>query len=781
MSPKKEQFCLYSQSSLLLLLCPMMTCHSGVDVLRSVPLYTPATPEKSSKLSTEEAEAFAACTLLDVHTAVRASALLESSDTLLQRATRSLAQSPLLPQHLNLLPRAQGSEYWSVAEYLLDLQAAVPTSLSSLGRRINNLTVHFAVNRSDEKTVSEAVAHRELAAEWWDTEGFVERLHDIYETSAVKAEYTRRVSIFDISKPFPLQVWGDYHRQMCRQCDTFYSQAGSFRHAMEQNHANPCYFSDILCWLSGGWRLPLVDIPPPRRCPNHSSLLWSPSSIAPEARRMRERGVLVPGTPHIVNPAMAVVRDGDLADALRILRGMGRRCPFSSKHDIDKINDHIRAVLVSLPPDDPAHTLLKPIKIRFCIDSSKTLNPHLAHWPFSYASVSDAIALLKRGWWMARIDLEKFFNQILLHISDWKYLGVNLDELAKLIGELDHWRAQGIDVSEAIDLVSAYAQFGVASFPALANALMAATAAILRHAGIPNCFLTDDVFVCGATEEACQQHLDKALSIIASLGWRYQPTKIIPPSQCMVFLGILIDTVKCRLSIPANKLEQYAASVQAVIDAEADNKLRYKDLESLVGKLNWVSEVTIAGRARVRRLSACLWMRKSSRRTYALAHLSTGAKADLQWWRDYLARPDVASRWVPFWTTNVPLHCSTFSDAAGDVGYSLVMDGTVYQGLWSDDAALKSSGYKELIPLLLAVQQLGPEAEGRVVIMTTDNLGNVFAINKGSCKSDASYELLCRIFEIAAQKKIYLVADWVPREHNIFQDAVSRYPWHVHV
>ena len=65
--------------------------------------------------------------------------------------------------------------------------------------------------------------------------------------------------------------------------------------------------------------------------------------------------------------------------------------------------------------------------------------------------------------------------------------------------------------------------------------------------------------------------------------------------------------------------------------------------------------------------------------------------------------------------------------------------------------------------------------------MTTDNLGNVFAINKGSCKSDASYELLCRIFELAAQKKIYLVADWVPRERNIFQDAVSRYPWHVHV
>ena len=242
----------------------------------------------------------------------------------------------------------------------------------------------------------------------------------------------------------------------------------------------------------------------------------------------------------------------------------------------------------------------------------------------------------------------------------------------------------------------------------------------------------------------------------------------------------MIDSDKCTLSIPTPKLAQYAASIQAaVLEVEAD-KLRYKDLESIVGKLNWVAEVLIAGRARVRRLSSCLWMGKRPHRTYSKANLSPGAKEDLLWWRDFLSNATTSNLWVPFWTSQPPIFCSTFSDAAGDIGYSLVLNDKVYQGLWSDDTILESSGFKELIPLLLAVQQLGEEARGRVVIMTTDNIGNVFAINKGTCHSDASFRLLARIFDIAAEKQIYLLADWVPRENNFFPDAVSRYPWMCH-
>lgn len=760
-------------------------------------------------MSPVEMEAYKACTLLDTQSASLAHDLLTRSDPLLQTYTRSLATARLMPQHLPLLPRGQGSQSWSVAEHLWHISqlTSVPMSLTCLCRRISHLTYLFTQEKGSHDTVSDAIAAASPPTpEYWDVSGYVHGYHNLVDAPPHLVDYDRKIPLFTLSK-FPLATWASYFRDQCGECARFYTQAGSIEAGLTSNHTNICTHADILCWLAGGWRLPFISEPPPGRLRNHDSLLWSPASMAPEVVRMREWGVLTPGEPHLVHPCMAVVRDGDLANALRLLRGMGRRCEYSHKRDIDKINEHIARVLADPPPDHPdSVALLKKVKVRMCVNASPLLNPHLAHWPFSYCSVNDAIELIQEGSYMAKIDLEKFFNQLLLHVADWKYLGVNLHDLDMAISELQGWQDQGVDVKQSIDLLSCYAQFGVASFPALANALMAATSSILRHMGIPNVFLTDDVFLCAPTREACQRNLDKAVEVMLQLGWRLQMDKVTPPAQQMVFLGIEIDTIRCRLSLPEAKLMQYLQSILnavrlptsimacqgrqthstlspwvmcAQLEDHANGCLRYKDLESLIGKLNWIAEVLIAGRARVRRLSSCLWMGKSHRRNYSMANLSAGALEDLKWWSALLSDPDTVKIWVPFFTQTPPVFASTFSDAAGDVGYSLIINQTVYQGLWAEGVP-DSSGFKELMPLLLAVQQLGEEARGRIVLLTTDNVGNVYAINKGSCKSDLSYSLLARIFEIAAKKQIYLVADWVPRDFNNFSDAVSRYPWVCH-
>ena len=101
----------------------------------------------------------------------------------------------------------------------------------------------------------------------------------------------------------------------------------------------------------------------------------------------------------------------------------------------------------------------------------------------------------------------------------------------------------------------------------------------------------------------------------------------------------------------------------------------------------------------------------------------------------------------------------------------------MFQGLWEPATIGQSSSYKELIPILLAVYRLGPEARGKVVVVTTDNLGNVVAINKGSCRSPQSYQILVLIVDLAAEKQIYLVADWSLRETTDCMDEISKEPW----
>lgn len=502
--------------------------------------------------------------MLDTQSATLAADLLQRSDPLIREHTRSLATANMMPQHLPLLPRGQGSTSWSVAEHLWSVtdKAPVPMSLSGLCRRVCQLTHLFTQERGSHASVSEAAAaappHK---PEFWDAQGYVHGYHHIIDAPPYMVDYDRKIPLFTLSK-FPLQTWASYFQGQCAECARFYSKAGSIQAGLTLNHTNICTHADILCWLAGGWRLPFNSMPPPGRIPNHDSLLWSPASMAPEVKRMKDWGVLMPGDPHLVHPCMAVVRDGELATALRLLRSMGRRCEYSHKRDIDKINAHIDSVLANPPPDHPdSVALLKKVKIRMCVDSSRLLNSHLTHWPFSYCTINDAIALIGEGWYMAKIDLEKFFNQLLLHINDWQYIGVNLHDLEVAIQELEGWQAQGLNVKESIDLLSCYAQFGVASFPALANALMAATSEILRYLGVPNTFLTDDVFICGPTREACQKNLDKAVQVMTQLGWRLQMDKVTPPAQQMVFLGIEIDSIRCQLSLPEEKLMQYLQSV----------------------------------------------------------------------------------------------------------------------------------------------------------------------------------------------------------------------------
>jgi len=197
---------------------------------------------------------------------------------------------------------------------------------------------------------------------------------------------------------------------------------------------------------------------------------------------------------------------------------------------------------------------------------------------------------------MAKIDLDKYFNQLPLIPGDYFLLGACLG---------------------GVDYISAFAHFGGAPFPALGNAIMSAVSRILRDNGMPNAFLTDDLFLCGATQEECMDRLERAVVIITKLGLKLQRRKLTLPCQRITFLGVTIDSVQQRLSIPEDRLQQYAITTAAFQAAAVRGALWYKQLESLVGKLAWVSEVMLAGRARLHRIRSCLYLGKANTRQFA--------------------------------------------------------------------------------------------------------------------------------------------------------------------
>ena len=285
-------------------------------------------------------------------------------DAFIQQSTSKLWQAPM-PEHLKfLLPKA-GEVGWSVVDDHLAQQQGVPMSLSGLRRLVNKKVVQFAVNRSGDQSVEEV---RSLLTpsthEWYDVEGFVRTYRDLVEEPTSPVTYKREVQLWNIHKPFPILDWWELHRPGCLDCEQhLQSYGGSALLAIGHNEANPCYFADVMSWLSGSWRLPLAQVPAPRKLPNHASLFWSPSSVVPEVERTFEWKVLVPRRPQLVHPIMSVIRDGELDEALRILDKIGRPSPSARKEDIEIINEHIRTVLQEGPAVPPEIGILKPVKV----------------------------------------------------------------------------------------------------------------------------------------------------------------------------------------------------------------------------------------------------------------------------------------------------------------------------------------------------------------------------------------------------------------------------------
>ena len=675
---------------------------------------------------------------------------------------RQLLVAPLPASLRYLLP---GERELSIIER--ELSKGAPVSLSALRRYANRMLY--------QETAGEASRRRAQPHPWNDAQGYVISYRAIIDSPDCPVPYSRVITMSSIHHPFPLPAWWGEHAPGCETCSRHEATHGGPIPALLDNHLNSCWFADIMAWLSGQWRTPLSAIPEPASRPNHPSLLWSPLAMRPEVARMLEWGVLNRVPPKLINPCMSVVKASDVAEQCRVAAALGRPCPSSLPQDVEAINHHILELMGEGLRGVEQVGILKPIKIRFCVNLSELLNPLTFKWPFSYAGVSDLLVLLLGdGWFLAKLDLERFFNQLPLHPDDQPLVGVLLppellpDELLPECGP------------EGMAFSSGYAQFGGQDYPALASSVMATASDILTKQGVPNAFLIDDLATAGPTREARQKNLDAAVSLFNRLGLKLQPSKLVAPSQLMEFLGVIIDTIRRRLSLAPAKLEAYDINLGHILEADELGELMVRMLESQLGKLGWVCEVLVAGRARLSRIRACIpgggHYRPSPHKKVSL---SPEAKEDLIWWREQLRLSAAQPRFVPFWTDKPPVFCNIFSDASGEIGFGLVVGDQVFQGLWQKEVVGQSSCFKELVPVLLAIELLPKEANGHIVVVNTDNLSNVYAINKGSCKSPDLYEILFTITELAAERQLYLIANWIPREKIEFCDGISRHPWYL--
>ena len=142
--------------------------------------------------------------------------------------------------------------------------------------------------------------------------------------------------------------------------------------------------------------------------------------------------------------------------------------------------------------------------------------------------------------------------------------------------------------------------------------------------------LLDDFLLIDKTFSACEHNLSQFLAMCDDLGVPMAPEKTMGPSSVLCFAGIELDTDKTEARLPEEKLRKCVALINEFLRRK---KVSLKELQSLIGLLNFTCSVVIPGRTFLRRM---INLTVGVNRPTHLIRLIRIVKVDLKLWLEFL-------------------------------------------------------------------------------------------------------------------------------------------------
>ena len=304
----------------------------------------------------------------------------------------------------------------------------------------------------------------------------------------------------------------------------------------------------------------------------------------------------------------------------------------------------------------------------------------------SYATINDAISALKRagrGCFMAKTDIKSAFRIIPVHPDDHPLLGMKWENFYYY----DRCLVMGCSSSCAI-------------FESLSTALE--WIAIYRLGASNVLHILDDFLFIADTKEKCQLDLTNFLGICQFLGVPIAEEKTVGPDTSLQFAGITLDSVLQEARFPEDKLRKCHALLTSFYSRR---KVTLKELQSLIGLLNFTCSVILPGRAFLRRL---IDLTIGLKHPHHRIRLSKDAKADLKVWMRFLAGFNGRAFFLDdLWVTSTTLEL--FTDAAGSKGYGAVFGRKWFYGSWPESWSSLNITFLEFFPIVLALHIWGQQ------------------------------------------------------------------------
>ena len=283
-----------------------------------------------------------------------------------------------------------------------------------------------------------------------------------------------------------------------------------------------------------------------------------------------------------------------------------------------------------------------------------------------------------------------------------------------------------------------------------------------------SCHVLDDFLFLNKSKIECQSYLDKFKALCEDIGVPLAMDKTFGPDQILEFLGILLDTIRMLASLPLDKVKKCKQEILQLLPAKI-KKVRVKQIQSVVGLLNFACRVVRPGRAFLRRLidQTCGFENK-----YHRVRITQGIRDDLKMWLSFLDTFNGSCMIrQPEWSEDTCL--VMYSDSC-KTGYGFTCGNNWCAGNFPPEAYPLNITVLELFPILLCLLMLKDHFSNKRVIVNTDNKDLVSVISKKTSKEKMIMPLVRELVLHTMNCNIMLQVRHVRGLNNGICDALSR-------
>ena len=285
----------------------------------------------------------------------------------------------------------------------------------------------------------------------------------------------------------------------------------------------------------------------------------------------------------------------------------------------------------------------------------------------------------------------------------------------------------------------------------------------------------DDFLLIAFSSFDCDNHLKQFLFICETINCPVSEEKTEWLTLIIVFLSILSDSQHHRLCIPEEKRTKATKRLDWAIDKK---KLTIKEIEKLMGTLNFLTRAIYPGRVFPRRMYAKLKTTdKTGRKLKPYHHVNLDSKfiSDALIWRLFLDNSDPHHWCRPFvdcrrYETSQTLQFFTDSSAAGDKVFGCVFNLEWTFGLWGGDfikTQKPSIQYLELFALCIGIYVWADKLQHKRVIIFCDNQAVVQMVNNYTSSCENCMRLLRLLVLKCLIQNLRITVRYIRSEENI--------------